>query len=232
MNQSTMTRLPKERLRLFTIVFALLLPLSLLGCPGNNNKNRPVDTTSGNSSSSSKSSSDFDGNRAFEHVQKQVEIGPRPAGSAELEKARGYIIDQLKSYGLNVKTEEFHPATPQGQKRMVNLIAELPGDSSDVIIISSHYDTKYFKEFRFVGANDGGSSTGALMEIARVLAGQKAKPKLTYWFVFFDGEEAFCNEWEQCQNPNPADPQNQSPDNTYGSRHMVDQLIANDELKS
>lgn len=75
-----------------------------------------------------------------------------------MEKARGYIIEQLKSYGLNVTTDEFHPITPQGQKKMVNVTAELAGESSDVLIISSHYDAKYFKDFQFVGANDPGSS--------------------------------------------------------------------------
>jgi Peptidase family M28 len=214
-------------LKLFALAFAFILPLSLLGCPSN--KNQPSATPPDASSPAPKTTTDFDGERAFEHVRKQVEFGPRPAGSAELEKTRGYIVDQLKSSGLNVTTDEFHPTTPQGQKKMVNVIAELPGESSDVIIISSHYDTKYFKDFKFVGANDAGSSTGALIEMARVLA-QKSKPKLTYWFVFFDGEEAVCTDWEQCKNPNPADP-NGSPDNTYGSRHMVEQLIARNELK-
>jgi Zn-dependent M28 family amino/carboxypeptidase len=161
-------------------------------------------------------------------VKKQVEFGPRPAGSAELEKTRAYIIDQLRSFGLNVTTDEFHPATPQGDKKMVNIVAELPGASPDIIIIGSHYDTKLFKEFKFVGANDAGSSTGALMEIARGLAAKKQN-KLTYRFVFFDGEEAFCREWDDCHNPNPADPNSTLPDNTYGSRHYVSQLVTKNE---
>jgi glutaminyl-peptide cyclotransferase len=218
----------KSPLRFFTIAFALILPLSLLGCPSNSNKPASVSSTT---SPEARSGSDFDGNRAFEHVRKQVEFGPRPAGSAELERTRGYIVDQLKSYGLNVTTDEFHPMTPQGQKKMANVTAELAGESTDVIIISSHYDTKYFKDIKFVGANDGGSSTGAVLEIARVLAARQSKPKFTYWFVFFDGEEPFCDDWDTCENPNPADPDNKLPDNTYGSRHYVSQLIAKNELK-
>jgi glutaminyl-peptide cyclotransferase len=218
----------KSPLRFFTVAFALLLPLSLLGCPSNNNKPTNVSTTT---SPEPKSGSDFDGSRAFEHVRKQVEFGPRPAGSAELERARGYIVDQLKSYGVNVISDEFQPTTPQGQKKMVNVTGELAGESTDVIIIASHYDTKYFKEFKFVGANDGGSSTGAVLEIARVLAARQTKPKFTYWFVFFDGEEPFCEDWDTCENPNPADSGNKLPDNTYGSRHYVAQLIAKSELK-
>jgi len=93
-------------------------------------------------------------------------------------------------------------------------------------MIASHYDTKQFKDFVFVGANDGGSSTGALMEIARVMAAEKAAGKIrryTYQFVFFDGEEAFCEEWSECLNGN---------DNTYGSRYMVARLKKEKRLDS
>ncbi|HKX27793.1 MAG TPA: M28 family metallopeptidase [Blastocatellia bacterium] len=108
---------------------------------------------------------------------------------------------------------------------MANIVAELPGEKSDVIIIASHYDTKYFKDFAFDGANDGGSSTGALLEIARVMAAAGAQGKqkrpYTYRFVFFDGEEAVCTEWSACLNGN---------DNTYGSRQMVEQLKKEKQL--
>ncbi len=216
--------------RYLALALVLFVPFILLGCPGGGNKS--ADATSTNSASSpARTTSDFDGERAFEHVRKQVEFGPRPPGSAELEKTRGYLIDQLKSYGLQVMTDEFHPVTPVGNRKMVNVTAELPGESTDVIIISSHYDTKLFKQFKFVGANDGGASTGELLEIARVMAASKTKPKLTYWFVFFDGEEALCFGWDDCHNPNPADPKKPLPDNTYGSRHYVAQLIDKSELK-
>ncbi len=218
--------------RSFALGFLVIVPLALIGCPSGVNK--PADKTSNapdGSSSPAKSASDFDGERAFEHVRKQVEFGPRPPGSAELEKTRSYMVDQLKSYGLKVMTDEFHPVTPVGDRKMVNVTAELPGESNDVIIISSHYDTKLIKAFKFVGANDAGASTGALIELARVMAANKTKPRLTYWFVFFDGEEAFCFDWDQCHNPNPADPKTPLPDNTYGSRRYVAQLIEKSELK-
>src|SRR5439155_11185149 len=216
--------------RYLTLALVLFVPFILLGCPGGENK--PADATSTNSSlSPAKTTSDFDGERAFEHVRKQVEFGPRPPGSPELEKTRGYMLDQLKSYGLKVMTDEFHPVTPVGDRKMVNVTAELPGESTDIIIISSHYDTKLIKQFKFVGANDGGASTGELLELARVMAASKTKPKFTYRFVFFDGEEAICFDWEECHNPNPADPNKPLPDNTYGSRRYVAQLIDKQELK-
>ncbi len=225
------TPAPNEPLEIRFLALALVLigPLMLIGCPSKTNK--PAEGPAPPSASSAPAKSAFDGDRAFEQVRKQVEFGPRPAGSAELEKTRGYMIEQLKSYGLNVTTDEFRATTPIGERKMVNVTAELPGESNDVVIISSHYDTKYFKDIKFVGANDGGSSTGALMEIARVMAANKQKPKMTYWFVFFDGEEAFCFDWDECHNPNPADPKNPLPDHTYGSRRYVAQLTEKNELK-
>jgi len=165
----------------------------------------------------------FNGERAMEHVKKQVEIGPRISGSAELAKTREYIISALKSSGLTVTTDEFSASTPIGEKKMVNITAELPGESKEVLIVSSHYDSKYFKDMKFVGANDPGSSVATLLEIGRVLGANQQKPKMTYWLVFFDGEESFCEGWDECSKPD-------APDNTYGSRHYVSQLRKNNEV--
>lgn len=211
-----------------TLMLSIFLPLTFIACPGspkqtNNAGTQPAANVSQTPQATpTTQGAAFDGERAFEHVRRQVEIGPRPAGSAALARAREYITGELKSYGLKVTEDEFHPATPQGEKKMVNITAELAGESSEVLMISSHYDTKPFKEFSFVGANDGGSSTGALLELARAVA-SRGKPRFTYWFAFFDGEEAFCGEWTECNNAG-------SPDNTYGSRHYVEQLKKRNEL--
>lgn len=172
-------------------------------------------------SDDAKKTTEFDGERAFNHVKAQVEFGPRPAGSPAIEKTREYLVRELKSYGLQTTLDEFTETAPRGKVKFKNVIAELPGESSSVVILASHYDTKLFKEFTFVGANDGGSSTGALLEIARVMAGEKQKRKFTYWFVFFDGEEAFCREWSECLD---------GRDHTYGSRYMVERLKKEKQL--
>jgi glutaminyl-peptide cyclotransferase len=206
----------------------LIFPLLFLGCPG---KDRPDNTRIGVSEKPSEATSPaivpagvaFNGERAMEHVKKQVEIGPRISGSAELAKTREYIISFLKSSGLAVTTEEFSASTPIGEKKMVNITAEIPGASNEVIIISSHYESKYFKDMKFVGANDPGTSVGTLMELGRVLGTGQQKPKMTYWLVFFDGEESFCEGWDECSKPG-------APDNTYGSRHYVSQLRKRNEL--
>lgn len=206
----------------------LLLPLLLTACP---KKDGPPNSRVSVSERSAASPSPmmvpgavaFNGERAMDHVKKQVEIGPRVPGSPELARTREYIINTLKSYGLAVTTDEFTASTPVGEKKMVNITAEVPGESKDVIIIASHYDTKLFKDMHFVGANDPAASVATLLELARVLTGSQQKPKFTYWLVLFDGEEAFCENWDDCSKPD-------APDNTYGSRHYVSQLRARNEL--
>ncbi len=139
---------------------------------------------------------EFSGPKAFEHVTKQVEIGPRPSGTQEAEKARALITEALKAAGWDVERQEFTDDTPRGKIAFVNLIARFsasgahpaPADAQQVILCS-HYDTKRFSTIRFVGASDGASSTGALMEMARVLALDPAFAA-KFELVFFDGEEA------------------------------------------
>ncbi len=145
------------------------------------------------------------GAKAMEFTQAQVAFGPRPPGSEALEKCREYLIKQLESFGYEVEKDSFTATTPYGAKPMVNLIARKRGGGSNVIAMASHYDTKYFEKIRFVGANDGASSTGLLLELARVLAGKKGGADC--WFVFLDGEEAFV-DWSTF-------------DSTYGSRHLA-----------
>lgn len=211
------------------------LPLILvvqLACTGTESSSAVQPTPSESATATPSESTDkpkmttaFDGARAFAHVKAQVTFGPHPAGSAAIEKVREYIVKELKSYGLKTTLQEFAPQTPQGRVKMKNVIAELPGENAGVIVMGSHYDTKPFKDQVFVGANDGGSSTGALLEIARVMAEEqkagKAKQKFTYQFVFFDGEEAFCREWDDCLD---------GKDHTYGSRHFVEQLREKKQL--
>jgi glutaminyl-peptide cyclotransferase len=166
----------------------------------------------------------FSGSRALQHARKQVEIGPRPPDTPALEKTRNYIINELKSYGLRVFLDEFRAKTPFGEKRMVNIVGDIPGETKDYILLASHYDTKLYDDMLFVGANDPAASVGTLLEIGRVLASSQEKPKLTYRLVFFDGEEALCEGWDECSKPD-------APDNTYGSRHYVSQLKERGELK-
>ena len=167
----------------------------------------------------------FNGERALDHVRKQIDFGPRPPGSPQLEKTRAYIVNELKSYGFTVTVDEFTAKTPQGDKNMANITGELPGETKTAILIASHYDTKFYKDMHFVGANDPAASVGTVLEIGRVIASLRDKPKVTIKLVFFDGEEAFCEGWDECSKPD-------NPDNTYGSRRYVAQLKAKEEIEN
>jgi len=147
----------------------------------------------------------FDGAKAYKHVEQLVAIGPHPAGSEGIHRAQQYIIAQLKSFGCSVEEQDFHvPGTPAGDVAMKNILVKLPSDNPNILLFGSHYDTKLMENF--VGADDGGSSTGVLLEFARLLCARKNAA--TIWLAFFDGEEDFNFTWT-------------GQDNTFGSRELA-----------
>ena len=148
----------------------------------------------------------FDSSRAYEHLRRQVGFGPRPAGSAALVQTRQYILNELQAAGIQAREDAWDAATPLGRVKMVNVIATIPGRRAERIGLATHYDTKLFREFRFVGASDAASSTAAVLELGRLLKGRQNE--FTIELLFLDGEEAVV-EWRD-------------NDNTYGSRHYVE----------
>ena len=149
--------------------------------------------------------SGISGKRALTHVRRLVRLGPRTVGSSAHRRAQEYISAQLRQVGAEVKTVSFKTRTPVGVKPVTNIIGKIPGTEDGIIVLASHYDT--FNVKNFVGANDGGSSTGLLLELARVLG--KRKNRYTILFAFFDAEEAFVR-WS-------------ATDSLYGSRHQAAQ---------
>jgi Zn-dependent M28 family amino/carboxypeptidase len=150
----------------------------------------------------------FDSARAFTHLKAMVDLGPRPSGSAALRQTRAYITRQVAAMGLTVQEQPFTATTPNGPVEMSNLIVTLPGKRPERILFTGHYDTKLFKDIRFVGASDGASSAAFLIELVQALKDQPRE--FTYEFVWFDGEEAVA-AW------------NLDSDSTYGSRFYVQQ---------
>ena len=147
-----------------------------------------------------------DGLQVLRHTREIVRHGPHPPGTEAQRKVGEYIAGQLEVLGLQVDTQPFRPVTPRGRLRMTNIRGILSGSDERVLILASHYDSKFYDTFEFVGANDGGASSGLVLELARVLV-QDNPTDLTFWFVFFDGEEALA-EWT-------------SADSLYGSREFV-----------
>ena len=195
---------------------ALLLACTLPACEGVAAGDRPVSQSGAQASkpSASVASPKFDSTRAWKDLEAQIAFGQRPSGTAALQKTRDYILAELKKAGVDARTQVFTAKTPLDETSMANVIATIPGRRPERLAIASHYDTKRTpftspsgaRVTRFVGANDGASSTAALLELGRVL---KQRPnEFTIELLFFDGEEAVV-EWSRS-------------DSTYGSRYYVD----------
>jgi len=148
---------------------------------------------------------DFSGQRALDYTAKTVAYGARTPGSAPHREAQQWILSELKSFGCEVIEDRFRANTPTGPIEMNNMICHYPGTSGKAVVFSGHFDTKPIPGMPFLGANDAGSSTGVMLEMAHVLSG--AQRKHDVYIVFFDGEEAFV--------------QYNDTDGFYGSRHLA-----------
>ena len=157
----------------------------------------------------------FDGQRAYDYTAKLVSFGPHPSGSDAIKRTQNYISSELRADGCQLEEDNFHAQTPVGIIEMKNIVAKVPGSGKGIILLMTHYDTKRLADF--VGAEDGGSSTGLMLEMARHLCGQK--PRLAVWMAFLDGEEAVI-DWDT------------NNDHTYGSRELAAKMELDGVLKN
>src|SRR6266446_5447632 len=161
----------------------------------------------------------FDSARAFQYVKEIVAFGPRPLGSANHKKVEDYLLAHLK--GDEVENDTFTADTPEGKFPVHNIIAKFPGTKDGIVVVASHYDTNYpFRNTSYVGANDGGSSSALLLELANQLRGKK-RDGYSVWLVWDDAEEAMK-------------PDNEVPfldDSLYGIRHLAEKWEAGGTLK-
>jgi glutaminyl-peptide cyclotransferase len=152
----------------------------------------------------------FNGAKALDYARDFVAIGPRWVGSPGHAQAEEFLRSHFK--GDQLEEDAFTANTPIGMVSLRNFIVRFPGKKDGVIVLGTHYETNYpLKNINFVGANDGGSTTGLLLTIADQLRADVARSKAldgySVWLVFFDGEEAF-QTWS-------------ASDSTYGSRHLA-----------
>lgn len=167
----------------------------------------------------------FDGQKAYDFTAKLVSFGPRPPASDAIHRTQDYIISTLKGFGCAVDADDFHSPTPVGDLAMKNIIAKVPGSGQGIILLLTHYDTVRLDNF--VGADDGGSSSGLLLEMARVLCGAKEKQPNSVWIAFLDGEEDQMN----FASAEQAKTTWNDPDTTYGSRELAAKMAVSGELK-
>ena len=177
---------------------------------------------------------------------------PHPFGSEAQKKYSQKVASQLKSFGWKTTIESFKSDTPapdripsepnlEFTKKLAldkrafieklegyNIVATRKGKENCVVILGGHYDTKPFSDFRFVGANDGGSSTALLLHVAQrfgkasdtLAQNQKPAPlpRCSVALAFFDGEEARMRDWEEGQRLLGIQ------DNLYGSRAFAEKI--------
>lgn len=158
--------------------------------------------------------SEFSGAAAFSDTRRAVSFGERPSGSAAIERLRSWIVSELKLAGGEVSLDSFEGQTPKGPIPMVNIIVRYPGTSGKAVMVTGHYDTKNIAMTHFLGANDGGSSTGVLLELDKSFTHLKHRDDI--YLVFFDGEEA-VGQWTDS-------------DSRYGSQHLVSKWGADGTL--
>jgi Zn-dependent M28 family amino/carboxypeptidase len=147
----------------------------------------------------------FSGASALNYTARVVAFGPRPPGSEAHRKLQNYILTELRRFRCEVVEDAFTAQTPLGPIPMKNIVARFAGISGKAVAITGHYDTKSLPGLRFVGANDGGSSAGFLLEMARTLSARPRRHDI--YLIWFDGEEAIV-QWSET-------------DSLYGSRHLV-----------
>jgi hypothetical protein len=145
-----------------------------LGCGGDDDSDTSQATPSQPVASASKGR--FDGAAAYKWVERQVNLGPRPAGSAASRK----LAKMLR----NAIPKGRYQAVPKGLR---NVLGTVPGkDPKRVVVVGAHYDTKDIPGF--VGAVDGGSGTAVVAQLARTIKPRTIRPTIV--FAFFDGEES------------------------------------------
>jgi glutaminyl-peptide cyclotransferase len=149
---------------------------------------------------------EFSASRAMEFVKEIVAFGPRPLGSKSHEKVENYIVSHLKA--VEVEHDRFEISTSEGKFPVHNIIAKFPGTRDGIIVIASHYDTNWpLRNSAYVGANDGGSSSALLLEIAHQLRGKKLDG-YSVWLLWDDAEESMKLPWADAEA-------------LYGVRHLA-----------
>lgn len=139
----------------------------------------------------------FNSDSAYMFVQKQVDFGPRVPGTAEHKKAADWLEATLGKYTDAIQVQEASAKMYTGKKVPIyNIIGSFNPAASDRVLLAAHWDTRHIAEKDddpekqddpILGANDGGSGVGVLLEIARQLS--LDKPTKGIDIIFFDTED-------------------------------------------
>lgn len=192
----------KNILKLFTFISALIIGFA--GCT------KPHAKTS----SSWQHLPPEAGIKMFAYVSELVKISPRDSGTINASKASRWIAQEIRRMGFTPQADTWTETTAFGSKTFCNIFVDIPGETANIVLFGSHYDTKAGVSDDFQGANDGGSSTGVLLGLIEHIAETRPKLRNTIRFAFFDGEECFGNMYRD-------------DDGLHGSKRMAAQFVQN-----
>lgn len=150
----------------------------------------------------------------FAYTSELVKIAPRDAGTINAGRASRWIAQEIRRMGFTPKADTWTEHTAFGPKTFCNITVDIPGETPNIVLFGSHYDTKAGISDAFQGANDGGSSTGVLLGLIEHLAETRPKLRNTVRFAFFDGEESYGNMYLD-------------DDGLHGSKRMASQFAKN-----
>jgi len=137
----------------------------------------------------------FDRDSAYAFVKKQVDFGPRFPNNKAHEKCAIYLKDKLASFGIQTSIQLGKATTFDGNHIIIkNIIGEYNPKAIKRILLFAHWDSRPFADQDtkdrtkpILGANDGASGVGILLEVARQLSIKK--PNIGVDIIFFDAED-------------------------------------------
>ena len=144
----------------------------------------------------------FSGDSAYAYVAGQVAFGPRVPGTDAHHDCVQYIGRTLERFGATVEIQTGEVMRYDGEwQHVANICAHLPADSAyqgeKTVLLCAHYDSRPWADQEedyshrmspILGANDGASGVGVLMEVARQWQNLSER-KLPVEIVLFDCED-------------------------------------------
>ena len=179
------------------IAAALTLVFAIASC-GNKSRQAAVgDAAAGGTVPASVVVPAFNADSAYRYVKEQVDFGPRVPNTAAHRACGDYLIGKLKQFGAQVHVQEADlVAYDNTILKARNIIGAYRPDSRRRVLLCAHWDSRPYADAErgkkqqkqpILGANDGASGVGVLLEIARLI--QQQAPAIGVDIVFFDAED-------------------------------------------
>lgn len=140
----------------------------------------------------------FDGNRAYDNIQKQVDFGHRVPNTPGHKACKEWLVSEFDNMGLRVIEQDFTAQAYTGEVyNATNIIASLNPDAANRVLLCAHWDTRHIadadanadmRDKPILGADDGGSGVGVLLEVGRLIA-QDSALNIGVDIVLFDAED-------------------------------------------